>query len=215
MLWTNKVWSISRYNGTIYTTNVPQFRFRFNPNKSKPEKTYRMSQDHIEYRLYCNQVEVQSGDKITQVWWSEFTVIGIDPYDDTLGKHLELTIRWRNTDMHKNVHILKKSTIQPDYDPILKEFVWNRSMPSMIDTTIKALIDENQKHKEKWVDQLWEWRYEHINYIMTLEIDQKVEKENMVILPDGETYLIDWIYTLPYQVFYWLKKTFKTNGYIK
>lgn len=115
--------------------------------------------------------------------------------------------------MHQPVTIRKNSVSQPNYDPIMKEYTSTDILPNVETVTFNALIDENQKHKEHWIFQLGEGRYENITYIMTLELDEKVEKEDTVILPDGELYFVDWIYTLPYQVFYGLKKSFKSPSY--
>lgn len=202
-----------RFNWTVYTTVLSGYKFRNNPNKSKAEKTYRMSQDHIEHRLYWDQFEFRSGDKIVESGWKEWTVIGIDPYGDVLGKHVEATIRERDSDMHQPVVINKKTVLQPEYDPILKEYTGETVLPASTVVNYNVLVDENQKHKEKWIHELGEGKYENINYIMTLELDQQITKEDMVVLPDGELYLVDWIYKLPYQVFCGLKKSFKSSSY--
>lgn len=213
MLWTNKTCNILRFNGTVYVTVFSGYKFRNNPNKSKGEKTYRMSQDHIEHRLYWDSIELHSWDKIVETSWKEWTVIGIDPYGDILWKHLEATMRERNSDMHQTVTIKKKAVSQPEYDPILKEYTGETVLPATTTVTFSALVDENQKHKEKWIHELGEGKYENINYIMTLELDEIITKEDMVILPDWELYLVDWIYKLPYQVFHGLKKSFKSSSY--
>ena len=202
-----------RFNGTVYITVLSGYKFRNNPNKSKGEKTYRMSQDHIEHRLYWDQFDFRSWDKIVESGGKEWTIIGIDPYGDVLGKHVEATMRERDSDMHQPVIINKKTVLQPEYDPILKEYTWETVLPATTTVNYNALVDENQKHKEKWIHELGEGKYENVNYIMTLELDQQITKEDMVILPDGELYLVDWIYKLPYQVFYGLKKSFKSSSY--
>lgn len=115
--------------------------------------------------------------------------------------------------MHQPVVINKKTVLQPEYDPILKEYTGETVLPASTVVNYNVLVDENQKHKEKWIHELGEGKYENINYIMTLELDQQITKEDMVVLPDGELYLVDWIYKLPYQVFCGLKKSFKSSSY--
>ena len=121
-------------------------------------------------------------------------------------------MRMQVSDMHQAVTIKTPSGTQPNFDPILNEYI-TPSQEVYVDTTRQALIDESGIHKERWINVVGAGKYESINYVMTLEIDEKVEITDKVILPDGELYLIDWIYTLPYQVFYGLKKSFKSPSY--
>jgi len=213
MLWANKTWTLARFTNGTYNDIISGYRFRYNPNKSESEKTFRLRQDHIEYRLFGDPVDIKTGDKLTESTWQAWTIIGIDPFGDQMWKHIEVTMRMRDSDVHQPVTIRKKSILQPNYDPVLKEYTNNNATPEHIDTVYNALVDENQKHKEKWIKEIGAGKYETIDYILTLELDQKITKEDMVTLPDGDVYLVDWIYTLPYQIFYWLKKTFKNNSY--
>lgn len=211
MLGTNKTWSISRFNGTTYQV-VGSFRFRYQPNKSKSEGSYRLSQDHIEFRLFSDLTDIASWDRLTENW-KTWTIIGIDPYWDQMWKHIEVTMRERNSSIHQDVVIKKPAGTQPEYDVVLHEYKDPSSDIVYIDTSYKALVDESWIHKERWINVIGAGKYESISYVMTLEIDEPVEIEDKVQLPDGEVYLVDWKYTLPYQVMYWLKKTFKNNSY--
>lgn len=213
MFGANKTGGISRYNGSNFASVISSFRFRYQPNKSKGEKSYRLRQDHIEYRLYSDPQDLRSGDRMTETpSGKRWTIIGIDPYDEQIGKHIEVTMRMQVSDMHQTVTVKTPSNTQPNFDPILNEYT-EPSEEVYVDSTYQALIDESGNHKERWVNVVGAGKYESINYVMTLEVDEQIAITDKVILPDGDLYLIDWIYTLPYQIFYGLKKSFKSSSY--
>jgi hypothetical protein len=63
-------------------------------------------------------------------------------------------MRERHSDMHKPVNIRKKAFTQPNFDPIMKEYIGETVMPEYQVVNYLALVDENGKHKEKWIHEL-------------------------------------------------------------
>lgn len=119
----------------------------------------------------------------------------------------------RDSDVHSDITVKRPNQTQSNYDPVLHEFADPLQGTNYIDIQYRGLVDESGRHKERWVNVVDAGKYENITFVLTLEIDATVNLTDKVLLPDGELYLVDWIYKLPYHTMYGLKKTFKNTSY--
>lgn len=188
-----------------HLTNVP---CRYEPT----DWVKKVKEQHVWDSMYCKSIDVKVSDRVicdgkTRV------VKERDLYDDMLWKHCEIIMRQLDSEFHENVSVKKLSSLQPDFDPILEQYIWDKQYEV---TTLSVLLDEIEATKNSWIRIIDAGKLENIDLVMTTELDISLDSDDRVVRQDWTEYEIKWIATNVYQKLVWLKKSvvsnYKNNG---
>lgn len=202
MLWLSKKGNLYEILLWKYSLYKEDFLFRYEPIKyTKPK----VKEQLIMSKLFCRpQNNLKVGDKL-EICWKEYIFMEASDFTDTLGKHIECTIRQSKSIYHTSVSVKTDNLVQPNYDPILKEYVGTREQTESI---YSVLIDPVESAKNAFINVIDAGKMENIVYVMTMDLDMNIHK-NAKISFDETVYNVSWIVKLPYQILVWLDKSVK------
>lgn len=206
MLWTNKTWTTKRFLAemSVYISYLESVRFRESPLKVN-QVSAKSKQNHIMREFRSDVYDIQVWDRL-YTNWKKYVFMTVDDFSDQLGPHIEAVLREIDSPLHQEVSYKEQKEIQGNYDPILKEYVG--SGKKFETTQISVLIDPIESAKNSFINIIDAGKMENVDYIMTVELDQKIDKNGKIELYE-EVYHIKWIIDLPYQKLVWLTKSLR------
>ena len=194
MLGTNKnasVWRLDKSTLT-YSENISQIRHRFEPYYVRSE--FKLKCQSVLFQLYCDKADIQVTDKIVDQSGRAFVVAGVPTYDDTLGSHLEITMRELNSSVHETVTRRRLEEVQTEFDPIFLTWVGSKEY---VDTDIKVIIDPLMANKSAFIKMMDAGKLEEVDLVMSSALTDDIVKEDR-ITRGGIEYKILRIVPLPY-----------------
>lgn len=200
LLGANKSATKQRLNDekTAYADFGDALPCRFEPLKQRDAKGYRIRAASCAFELQSEQTDLKSSDRLV-IASRSFVVAGMNKFDETHGKHLEVLMREVASGIHVEVirKVLKAAAEQANYDPIFKE--WNKGAKTYeADIALQVLLDPAEKAKEEYVLLKDAGKFNNIEWLMTVDLPAALTTDDRITY-DSVTYKIEWIEKFPWQ----------------
>jgi hypothetical protein len=131
-------------------------------------------------------------------------------YDDDMGKHIECSMRELHSHLHEIVTIQRLASAQPDYDPILQEYVNNNN--KVYDTiNISALVEGTTVNRDKFLDYVDSGLLDQTDKTMIIDLPDSVLLTDK-LLREGTVYEILRVIERPYFYECGLKRALINNA---